>query len=211
MEKQVDILVGLPCSGKSTYLGKEYDQENLFIISMDNIRYEYAEKTGFSYSNFFEKPKENEKTHPLFGEKTESGNWSTLEIINDAMHKDFKSRIRQASSELEHGKKVVVDMTNLTKKVRSGVKNWFKDVDGVGFKAVVFEFEKNIDLIQFQNKLRGETEDKVIPDFVISGMAKSFEPIDLDEGIADVVFVDGLKGLKEDSKIDRKNRKRLKR
>lgn len=207
MKKEVDILVGLPCSGKSTHLSKNYDQNNLFVISMDNIRYEYAEKTGFKYHDFFSKPKEDETTHPLFGERTENGNWSTLEILNDAMHRDFASMIRQSQSELEHGKKVVVDMTNLTKKVRSGVMNWFKDVEDVSFKAVMFNFEDNMDLILSQNKKRGKEQDKSIPDFVIEKMAETFEPIELDEGISSIQFVDGLKGLKNDELLKKKERR----
>lgn len=211
MEKKVELFIGVPCSGKSTHLENNYNQDEIFVISMDNIRYEYAEKTGLSYSDFFKRPSEDETVHPVFGEKTEKGNWFLIETLNDEMHKAFKNRIDQSTSALEHGKRVIVDMTNLTKSVRAGVRKWFDDVEDVKFSATIFDFEENLDLIKSQNKIRGKEQDKFIPDFVIDNMVKSYEPIELSENITEVKFVDGLKGLKEDRAYRQKSRKKAKR
>lgn len=208
MEKKVDIFVGIPCSGKSTHIKNNYDKENTVVISRDKIRYKYAEKTGFKYSELFLKPKEGEVQHELYGDITKEGNWSTLEILNDVIAEEFQSNIRKATSEVEHGKHIVIDLTNLTRLERQEAMGWFEDIDEVKFKAVVFGFRDDMDLIKEQNKLRGLSEDKFIPDFVIDKMAKSFEPIELTEGFSEIEFVEGLEGLKNDQKIKSKNRNR---
>lgn len=192
--KQVDLFVGVPCSGKSTYLKKHYDK-NVITISIDDIRFEYAKKTGISYTEQHARPMQDEKTHPIYGENV-NGKWSVLSEMNTKIHEDFFKSIRNAAKELESGKKVVVDMTNMTKKSRKAVKKWFKKVSDVDFTAVVFEFEENLELIKRQNIIRGKEQDKVIPEKVIDGMVSSFDEIEEDEGFVSVTYVDGLAGLK---------------
>lgn len=208
VEKIVDLLIGIPCSGKSTYTNSEYNKDKIFIISMDNIRYRYAEKKGLSYKDLFEKPNEDEFHSKKFGKKTKSGNWELVEYLNEEMKKDFSRDIRMSRTALDEGKRVVVDMTNLKKKDRKSVRSWFKDDKDIKFRAIIFEFEENIDLIKKQNRIRSKTDDKIIPESVIDNMITTYNPIDLDENIHELVFVDGLKGLKEEPVLTTKRRKR---
>lgn len=196
IEKRVDMFIGLPCSGKSTYFKKHYDDEDTFVVSMDNIRFEYAAKTGISYSEQHYRPRDGEMTHERFGERTSKGQWSVLAKMNEQMHRDFYQATRQAAREVAAGKRVVVDMTNLTISGRKKVKKWFKKVKDVSFHAVVFEFEQNIDLIKSQNIIRGKEQDKVIPEKVIDDMMAIFQPVSEEEDFASITYIDGLAGLK---------------
>lgn len=196
VEKIVDIFVGVPCSGKSTYFKKHYKEDEVFVISMDNIRYSYAEKTGISYSEQYERPSKDELFHEKFGVKNERGQWSVLAKLNEEMHRDFYKMTRDAVKALNSGKRVVVDMTNLTKKGRKGIKKWFKKVDGVIFNVLVFEFENNFELIKKQIKIRGVQENKIIGEDVLYSMRESYQPLEDEEGFDSVSYIDGLKGLK---------------
>lgn len=212
MEKVVELLVGIPCSGKSTYREKEYDHDKIFVISSDDIKEKYVKNTGVDYLELYTKPKEGETYHPIFGEKTESGNWFLIEEINKNISKDFNKMIRMSMTALNEGKKVVVDLTNLNKKDRKSVQNWYKDEENVKFNAVVFEFEDNFELIKKQNRKRAQHENKTIPDYVLDNMRKKYMPIDLDEKISKIQFIDGLKDLKTELKQEKKikNNSRLK-
>tara|TARA_Y100001960_G_scaffold333445_1_gene438611 strand:- start:4894 stop:5547 length:654 start_codon:yes stop_codon:yes gene_type:complete len=211
MEKVVDLLIGLPCSGKSTYRDAEYNHQDTFVISMDDIRERYCEKTGVSYLDLFLKPKEGDKEHPLFGKVTKNGNWELIEAINKNMHKDFERSIRMSLTALNEGKRVVVDMKNITKKERKTVLKWFKDEGEVHFRGIIFEYKENFDLIKSQNKIRGKETGKVIPDFVLDKLKEDYTPVDLGEGITEILFVDGLKGLKKEYKSELKSEKKINR
>lgn len=212
MEKVVDLLIGLPCSGKSTYRDAEYDHENTFVISMDDIRERYCENTGVSYLDLYSRPKsEDDKSHPVFGKVTENGNWELIEAINHNMNKDFQRSVRMSLTALSEGKRVVVDLKNITKKERNSVLKWFKDEADVHFRGIVFEHEENFDLIKSQNRTRGKETGKVIPDFVIDNYKKVYESVELGEGITEILFIDGLKGLKEEYKNELRSEKKINR
>lgn len=210
MKKVVELFVGVPCSGKSTHLNENYNHNEIYVISMDNIKYIYAEKMKLGYEEFFERPTESEIERNMVSDKygaiTENGQWEKLEAANTAMRKDFSSMVRRSHNALEEDKRVIVDMTNLTKKERKNAMKWYKDVEDVHFEATVFEFEENLDLIMDQNRKRGQEENKFIADFVIPMMVKRFQPIEIDEGINEIKFVDGLKGLKEELELKQKEK-----
>lgn len=215
MKKIVEFFVGIPCSGKSTHLHENYNQNEIYIISMDDIKYTYADKMKLGYEEFFERPTESEiemnTVSDKYGAITENGQWEKLEIANTAMRKDFSSMVRRSHNALEEGKRVIIDMTNLTKKDRKNAMKWYKDIDDVKFEATVFQFEDNLDLIMEQNKKRGQEENKFIADFVIPMMVKRFQPIEMDEGINEIKFIDGLKGLKEEMALEQKEKVKAKR
>lgn len=206
-KKEVDILIGVPCSGKSTYSDNNYS-DDVFIISRDNIRHELIRKTAFKYSDFFVKPSQGDEEHHLYGFVTDDDNWSNIKYLNRELKERFDRSISQAVSKLDHGKRVAVDLTNLTRKERDDIKSWFKEVEDVKFNAIIFDFKENLDLIKEQNKKRGMSEDKFIPNFVIDKMVESFEDISLDENFTEISFVDGLKGLKEDQKLTNTRKRR---
>lgn len=89
---EIVLLVGLPGSGKSTYLKENEDRFKDYVIaSSDNIIQEEAEKKNKSYDELFE------------------------QMIGQA-DTQFKELVQTSLSE---NKNIVIDRTNLTKKSRN--------------------------------------------------------------------------------------------
>lgn len=78
-EKNVDFLIGVPCSGKTTYRNKHYTSNDFFVISRDDLREDLKEKYGFNYDDFFKKPQDGDKEDSVLGYVTAEGNWSNVE------------------------------------------------------------------------------------------------------------------------------------
>lgn len=203
--KHVDILVGIPCSGKTTFRNNSYNQNDIFVISRDDIRNELIQEYEIPYQDMFKKPKDEDPLiHPVYGIKTQSGNWSNIEKMNADFNERFEYRKEQAVKEIEKGKRIVVDLTNTTKSERKEIIDLFKNVDNVSFNAFIFEFERNFELIKETNQIRGQKNENVIPDFVFDNFIDKFENVDLTEGFDNIKGIDGLKGLKKNQKIKRK-------
>lgn len=203
--KHVDILVGIPCSGKTTFRNNSYNQNDIFVISRDDIRNQLIEEYEIPYQDMFKKPKEDDPMiHPVYGIKTQNGNWSNIEKMNNDFKERFEYRKEQAVKEIEKGKRIVVDLTNTTKSERQEIKDLFKDIKDVSFSAFIFEFERNIKLIKETNQVRGQKNENIIPDFVFDNFVNKFENVESDEGFDNIVGIDGLKGLKKTQKIKRK-------
>lgn len=108
--KHVDILVGIPCSGKTTFRNNSYNQNDIFVISRDDIRNKLIEEYEISYQDKFKKSKEDDPIiHPVYGIKTQNGNWSNIENMNNDFKERFEYRKEQAVKEIENGKRVVFD------------------------------------------------------------------------------------------------------
>ena len=202
--KNVDILIGIPCSGKSTFRRNSYNENDIFVISRDDIRNKLIEEYKIPYQDMFKKPEENDPViHPLYGIKTQDGQWSNIAKMNEEFKERFEDVKEQAVKEVERGKRIVVDLTNTKKLERQEIKDLFKDVESVSFNAFLFEFERNLDLIKKQNQIRGQSNENVIPDFVFDGFIEKFEPVTEDEGFHNIKGIDGLKGLKKINRLKR--------
>lgn len=90
MTKKAYILIGVPGSGKSTWVKQNHNQENTVILSTDNFIQDYADLSGKTYSE-------------VFPDKIK---WAQIE-----MKKDLKYAI-------ENNLDVIHDQTNLTRKSR---------------------------------------------------------------------------------------------
>lgn len=89
--KELIMLVGMPCSGKSTFIEKFSNKFNDFIvISTDNIIEDRAEKQGKTYNEIFK------------------------DEIKSAT-KEMNERLAQA---IQNGDNIIWDQTNLTVKSR---------------------------------------------------------------------------------------------
>lgn len=84
------FLVGLPCSGKSTYLSNRSDLSDYEVLSSDNFIDNKAKEMNKTYDEIFEK---------------------TIEEANE----HFFSELERCVSE---GKNIVIDRTNTNKKSR---------------------------------------------------------------------------------------------
>lgn len=194
--RNVDLLVGIPSCGKTTHRLKEYNQDEIFIISRDDIRTQLMSEYDLTYFELFMKPKSSDPfIHDKLGVKTPEGTWSNLDRVNENLIARFESQKMEAINQLQQGKRIIVDLTNLTEVERKEAKDIFDGIENVSFNVIVFEFHNNLPLIKKLNEDRGVNEGKVIPEFVIDKMVEKFEPVGEKEGF-NIQYIDGLKGLK---------------
>lgn len=90
MKKEIVYLVGLPCSGKSTYIKENY--KDYAIISNDAIIEEYAKNNGIKYNEA----------------------WKSVK--NDYVLTECQKRFQAA---VKMGRPILIDNTNMTVKSRS--------------------------------------------------------------------------------------------
>ncbi len=95
VEKRVYILVGVPCSGKSTWIKDNINEKDFFIASSDRILESISDTENISYEEAFKKY--YDFANKLF--------WQSLE---NAIKYDFS---------------IVIDRTNLSKKTRKRLLN----------------------------------------------------------------------------------------
>lgn len=192
---KVHFLIGVPCSGKSTYRSHYF--KDAFIISRDDIREQIQVEKNVEYGDFFIKPLETDpESHPKFGLKTPDGHWSFVKEINSIMDQRYNDLLNQAKELVSQGTEIVVDLLNLRSKERLVLIDLFKSVsDKITFHAYVFEFENNLPLILTLNQKRFEETNKLIPEhlykFFIEGYQKPEEEL-----FQSIEYVDGLAGLK---------------
>lgn len=89
MQKELVYLVGLPASGKSTYIEKHY--KNYAIVSNDAIVEEFAKEKNIDYNTAWKK--------------------LNFSYVNEECMRRFKAAVKA-------GKNIVIDNTNLTIKAR---------------------------------------------------------------------------------------------
>tara|TARA_R110002050_G_scaffold14510_5_gene45585 strand:+ start:423 stop:929 length:507 start_codon:yes stop_codon:yes gene_type:complete len=155
--QRVTVLVGPPCSGKSTYLKTlEYD----FVISSDDIVEILCRQNDFRYHEYFQ----------LSGEHS-------LKI----QHRHIFERLIAESLNYKH---VVWDLTNLTRQSRSKI---FLHYPKVKISAVAFNFRGKEALLLERNQQRFLSQGKHIDEVVMKEMFKRYEPVTKDEGFANIL------------------------
>lgn len=103
------MLIGLPASGKSTWvLAQEFDMKKTVIISTDNIIENWAEQKGKTYDDVWSK---------------------------ELMRKAVKRAHQQLRRAIRHGYDIVWDQTNLDRKGRVAK---MADVPAEYYKVAVF-------------------------------------------------------------------------
>ncbi len=160
--KHVAILVGAPCTGKSTYI------ENIahdFVVSSDTIVEQVCDENNLSYAQFFKLG----FYHPL--------------------RKKQRYLFNCSIEESKQHRRVIWDLTNLTEADR---KRAMKHYPNAEFQAFVFEFQGFEDQIIKMVEQRGISEGKVIPESAVRGMFDKFEPVNKSEGFSAVWPVDTM-------------------
>ena len=162
MEQKIYImLIGLPFSGKSTWIRKylaKQPEKNFKVVSSDDIIEEMAAEDGLTYDAAWKK------------------------FASDAgkeMNRRFKSYVAS-------GENIIHDQTNLGAKSRvaklSLVPSSYKKI------AVVLSLTDAEWTSRFNQRM-AENPGKTIPDFVIKNMARSYVSPTKEEGFDQIIYV----------------------
>ena len=161
---EIVILVGPPCSGKSTFVKELIENrpdKNYVVISSDDLIEEYAKENGSSYN----------------------------EVFSSVGMKPFESKMfKRFHEEVQKGSNLIIDRTNM--KVSSRNKFMIpclndKNKRYKDFTAVVFS--QPLDVLFERNKNRNESTDKNIPKVAFYSMIKNYEEPTIEEGFTEII------------------------
>jgi predicted kinase len=197
-KKELIVLVGPPAVGKSTYIARKFDPKDVFVVSRDDIVDEVSKSMGLTYDDMFVLPPKDSVPNTSIDGMEKYGmvekaplwmSWTKTvfkkvadanEIINNQLQNKFKEAV-------DSGKNVVVDMTNMTAKIRQNALKYAQDRDFFR-RAVVFTFAES-DLPEIFNRMKKRSAEiaskggsKTIGEDVIHRMIKSFEKVSPEEG-----------------------------
>lgn len=142
------MLVGLPGSGKSTYIKQllaDKLEKDYVVLSTDDIITAWGVTKGLNYTQAFKK---------FNFKKAQSG---------------FNAQFKQAKN---NHRNIIVDRTNLTPKGRAKLLSQIPPE----YKTTAIVFEVAPEELQRRLKQRAEETGKLIPDFVVTNMMESYQP-----------------------------------
>jgi len=140
------IMIGLPNSGKSTYIKENF--KDLEVLSRDGILLEYGKEKGYG--------------------ETYSEIWKNLTFEDQ---KEVDKILQQKFNRLKNSDKdFVIDMTNVSWKSR---KKWLSQLKN--HNAIAIVMMTSLDEILKRNKERAKIDGKFIPENVLIDFAKRFE------------------------------------
>jgi hypothetical protein len=215
-QKTLSILVGPPSVGKSTWV--QNNVPNAFVISRDDVVTEVASSIGLTYDDLFASP---EQDLPVGHEDPKFGTvidrpvhlpkflppkvWDKVSEANGEVHRRFQQRIKDAKLS---GQDIVVDMTNMNRKTRSGMLKNFSGLDGYKRCAVDFNFEGDdvrsaIKVISKERarEIEAKGGSKNIPDDVFDSMFGRYQAPSLSEGFDEIVEVDDRKRILDQARV----------
>ena len=156
------FLVGVPASGKSTWLANSNEHEFSLIVSTDMIIEELADAYGFTYDQIF-------KDTINFAEKVMMSEMNKAFAFGDA---DF-----------------VIDRTNLSVKSRRKFIDKLKP-RGYEIECVIFPLPGTDKLPSDEWNRRLESRlGKTIPGYILSSMIEHYEPPTEAEGFSKITVI----------------------
>lgn len=110
--REVVVMVGLPCSGKST-LAKEMESKGYSILSRDDIVHELGALKGLaSYDDCFDQVDQKE-VDKVFNDRKKDLIKNSKNVVIDMTNMSRKSRRKNLSGFEKYNKKAIVIMSNL--------------------------------------------------------------------------------------------------
>lgn len=156
------VMVGLPASGKSTFIKDMFDMDpDAFVYSTDNILERIASQLGKTYDDVFSKH--------ISSAQTEADIW-----LDDA---------------IKNGLNVIWDQTNLGVKKRRNIINRMNR-KGYRIECIAFRMPQSVDDITEWNGRLHSRKGKTIPENIIQNMVKTYIEPTLDEGFDDLTIMD---------------------
>jgi len=142
----IHVLVGLPASGKSTFM-KETFSDGVVVISKDDEIMLMGKELGITdYTDVYR-------------------------ALSDEQHEDAYKRVKEKFRQaVKDEVAIVIDMTNMSKKSRN---KWIANV-GKKYKTKAWVFVAGQSQLYSRNVLRAEQENKHIPQYVYDNMMKTF-------------------------------------
>jgi hypothetical protein len=209
-KRKIYVLVGPPSVGKSTWIAKNLDVNNIYIISRDDVVDDIAQSYGWTYDDMFTAPPPGSAlgdTHPDWGEVVQSPpfmtwqplSYSNVLAANNEIKAEFDRRVADAANS---GKDIVVDMTNMNAGARKGALAAIRGRESEFTKvAVVFPFQGAEDAVKRVSAMRAKQiraagGSKTIPPAAMDRMMGSFQGVSPDEGFDEVVEFDNRDALR---------------
>jgi predicted kinase len=159
-QKEIIFLVGMPGSGKSTYIKKlknRMPEKEYIVASHDDILMNLASKEGMKYDDAYKFFNFQEQIYP--------------EFIN-TIKKSFKK-----------GRNVIIDCTNLKRGDRKDV----LDLVPNDYKKIAVIFNVNPEELKRRLDKRSKETGKTIPDEVIDKMRNWYIPPSKEEGFDKII------------------------
>lgn len=195
-QRELIVLIGPPCIGKTTYISKRFNLADCIVINRDIIVDEVANEIGLNYNDMFVYPPPDctiDYIHPKYGRvftAPEQMKWCKFvyEKIMEA-NQEINLRIKDMFQNAieDTTKNIILDMTNIESFTRI---NALKFVAGKNFfkRAVVFEMS-NTDYPELVNRMRRRCDEikasggsRTLNESILVGMISNFQPVTLQEG-----------------------------
>jgi len=156
------VMVGLPASGKSTFIKEMCIMDpDAYVYSTDNILERIASQLGKTYNDVF--------SNHISSAQREADIW-----LDDAIKNDLN---------------VIWDQTNLGVKKRRGIIQRMKKA-GYNIEAIAFRApDCEDDIVEWNRRLHSR-KGKTIPENIIQNMVKTYVEPTLDEGFDRVTIMD---------------------
>jgi hypothetical protein len=208
--KKFMVLVGPPSVGKSTWIQNNLP-DDVYVINRDDIVEAVAEDYNWTYDDMFAAPPQDAQVGDFdekYGKVVQSPSymsWQPLSFdkileANGIVFNEFNQRVAGA---VPSSKDIVVDMTNMNARARSGAMRAVQGHENRYEKiAVVFETEGAEEFIKKVAAKRAAAakrmgKSKTIPPHVFDRMFSSFQKVEPSEGFDKIVSVDNRQFLRQ--------------